>query len=74
MSQELIAIIIAAIGLAGLILRQGQRIDRLDEHLADVRERMARIEGLIEGWTRPRTTVFTPPPNEDPSSRTGTDG
>ena len=56
MSPEIIAIIGTGIALAGLILRQGmridrleQRIDRLDQGQADLRERMAKLEGLLEG-------------------------
>ena len=56
MSPELIAIIIAALSLGGLILSTthllGQRIDRVDRDMADLRERMARLEGLFEGFTR----------------------
>ena len=46
MSQELIAIIIAAVGLAALIV-PGQRAIRND--IAGLRERMAHLEGLLEG-------------------------
>ena len=46
MSQELIAIIIATIGLAALIV-PGQRAIRSD--IAGLRERMAHLEGLLEG-------------------------
>ena len=56
MSPEIIAIIGTGIALAGLILRQGmridrleQRIDRLDQGQADLRERMAKLESLLEG-------------------------
>ena len=56
MSPEIIAIIGTGIALAGLILRQGmridrleQRIDRLDQGQAELRERMAKLEGLLEG-------------------------
>ena len=49
MSPEIIAIIGTGIALAGLILRQGMRIDRLDQGQADLRERMAKLEGLLEG-------------------------
>ena len=56
MSPEIIAIIGTGMALAGLILRQGmridrleQRIDRLDQGQADLRERMAKLEGLLEG-------------------------
>ena len=49
MSPEIIAIIGTGIALAGLILHQGMRIDRLDQGQADLRERMAKLEGLLEG-------------------------
>ena len=49
MSPEMIAIIGTGIALAGLILRQGMRIDRLEQGQADLRERMAKLEGLLEG-------------------------
>ena len=56
MSPELIAIIIATAALGALILattaRLGQRIDRIDRDVADLRGRMARLEGLFEGFTR----------------------
>ena len=56
MSPELIAIIIATAALAGLILastaRLGTRIDRVDRDVADLRGRMARLEGLFEGFPR----------------------
>ena len=49
MSPELIAIIGAALALAAVIL-PGQHAMRCD--IADLRERMARLEGLFEGFTR----------------------
>ena len=49
MSPEIIAIIGTGIALAGLILRQSMRIDRLEQGQADLRERMAKLEGLLEG-------------------------
>ena len=48
-SPELIAIIGAVIALAAVIL-PGQHAMRRD--IADLRERMARLEGLFEGFTR----------------------
>ena len=48
MSPEIIAIVGTGIALAGLILRQGMRIDRLEQGQADLRERMAKLEGLRE--------------------------
>lgn len=53
MSMELIAIISASIALAGLILNGqnslGKEIGGLRKEINDLRERMARLEGLMEG-------------------------
>ena len=53
MSPEFYAIIGNGIVLAGIILTQSarlnSRIDRLEQGYADLRERMARLEGLLEG-------------------------
>ena len=53
MSMELIAIISASIALAGLILNGqnslGKEIGGLRGEINDLRERMARLEGLMEG-------------------------
>ena len=61
MSPEPIAIIIATATLGALTLtttaRLGQRIDRVDLDVADLRERMARLEGLFEGFTRRESTA-----------------
>ena len=57
---NLVAIVAVGAALAGLILRQGarldvridridERIDRVERGLADLRERMAKLEGLLEG-------------------------
>ena len=59
MSPELIAIIGAAIALAAAIL-PGQYAMRRD--IADLRERMARLEGLFEGFTRRESAAPAPPP------------
>ena len=53
MTPESLSIIATAIALAGLILN-GQRLQRQAEHdirreLGDLRERMAKLEGLLEG-------------------------
>ena len=56
MSPELIAIIGAALALAAAILpgRYAMRRDIAGLHrdIADLRDRMARLEGLFEGFTR----------------------
>ena len=53
MSPELIAIITAAIGLAGLNLvttgRLGARITTMEARLAGVEKETARLRGLLEG-------------------------
>ena len=49
LSQELIAIVLVGIGLAGLILHLGKRIDRLDVRLLAVENEQARTSGLLEG-------------------------
>ena len=75
MSPDTIAIIIATIGaacaLAGAIL-PGQYAMRRDiaglhrdiggihRDISDLRERMARLEGLFEGFTRRETAAPTP--------------
>ncbi len=53
MSPELIAIIGSAIALAGLILRQGSRLD-------DLADRVSRIEGLLA----PRPWHSSEPPDK----------
>ena len=64
MSPELIAIIASAAALGALILtttaRLGQRIDRIDRDVADLRERMARLEGLFEGFARREAVAADP--------------
>ena len=54
MSPELIAIIAAAIALAAVIL-PGQHAMRRD--VADLRERMGRLEGLFDGFTHHDTPI-----------------
>ncbi len=57
MSPELIAILGVGVAIAGLILnnqraivqRLDQRLDRVEQGHADLRERMAKLEGLLEG-------------------------
>lgn len=63
-TPEFIAILAVGVALASLILRQGTRLDgridrmnecveerlgRLEQGQADLRERMAKLEGLLEG-------------------------
>ena len=54
MSAELIAVIAVGVGLAGLILTglRGVRLEVRDVRgdVGDLRERMARLEGLFEGF------------------------
>ena len=49
MSPELIAILAGWISLAGLVLRLGGRIDRVEARLAAVEKESARIGELLEG-------------------------
>ena len=56
MSSELIGIIVATIALGAAIV-PGQRAMRgeiadIRKDIADLRERMARLEGLFEGFTK----------------------
>ncbi len=52
MNYELITIIVTIVGtgaaITGLIM---PRLSKIDNHIADLRERMARLEGLFEGFT-----------------------
>ena len=63
MSAELIAILAVGVALGGAMLAtmRGLRVDMADlrsdvrdvrSDVADLRERMARLEGLFEGFTR----------------------
>ena len=49
MTPELIAVLAGWISLAGLMLRLGGRIDRVEARLAAVEKETARIGGLLEG-------------------------
>ena len=53
LSRETLAVIGAATALAGLILRQGSRIDKrfeqIEERLTSVERETSRIGGLLEG-------------------------
>ena len=58
MSPEFIAIIVVGLSnIAGLAFLWG-----LHRDVADLRERMARIEGLFEGFMRRETVAPAPPP------------
>ena len=53
MSPELIAILVVGVAVAGIVLN-GQRIarhdiDELRRDMGGLRERMAKLEGLLEG-------------------------
>ena len=48
MSPEMYSIIGVGLALAGLIM---PKLSEIDNHIAELRERMARIEALIEGFT-----------------------
>ncbi len=79
MSPELMAVIGAAIALAAVILssqramrreigdmrqEMHQEIRKVQQDIGDLRERMARLEGLFEGFTK---TVPGPQPQAAPS-------
>ena len=49
MSPEIVTIITVAIGLAGLILNGQRAVAELRREVAALRERMAHLEGLLEG-------------------------
>ena len=57
MSPELIAIIGTAIALAAAILPS---LHAMRRNIADLRERMARLEGLFEGFTRHESASLPP--------------
>ena len=60
MSPELIAIITASVAILGFLWNLHRDLAGIHRGIGDLRERMARIEGLFEGFTR-RETV--PPPS-----------
>ena len=79
MSPEFMAVIGAAIALAAVILssqramrreigdlrqEMRQEIGKVQKDVSDLRERMARLEGLFEGFTK---TVPGPQPQAAPS-------
>ena len=55
MTPEMIAILGVGIALAGIILHTSRDTNRaladLRKEIAELRERMARLEGLFEGFT-----------------------
>jgi len=59
MSVELIGIISVGVALAGLILASKREINlrlvALEQGQADLRERMARLEGILEGLVLERS-------------------
>ena len=59
-SPELIAIITASVAILGFLWNLHRDLAGIHRDIGDLRERMARIEGLFEGFTR-RETV--PPPS-----------
>ena len=61
MSPELIAILAGWIALAGLVLRLGGRIDRVEARLASVEKETARMGGLLEGLGLTGRTQATEP-------------
>lgn len=62
MTPEFWAIIGVGAGIAGLFFRLDVRISRLDDHVRTLSERMAKLEGAMDGFMkgfsegkRPRT-------------------
>ena len=55
MTPELIAILAVGVALAGLVRAMHRdlsgRLSRVEGEIGDLRERMARLEGVIEGFT-----------------------
>ena len=49
MNAELIGILGVGVALAGLFLRLSSQIDGIQNRLASIEQRLARVEGLIEG-------------------------
>ncbi len=64
MSVELIGIISVGVALAGLILASKRdinlRLISLEQGQADLRERMARLEGILEGLALRRAEKIEP--------------
>ena len=52
MTSEFCAVIGSAMALAGLILNGQRSVAEMRRDIADLRERMARLEGLFEGFTK----------------------
>ena len=54
MTMGIVILIAIATSNRSLCRELGERIDALNERLADVRERLGRVEGLLEGfqWAR----------------------
>ena len=52
MTPEFYAVIGSTMALAGLILNGQRGVAEMRRDIADLRERMARLEGLFEGFTK----------------------
>ena len=59
MSPELIATITAAVVILGFLWNLHRDMAGIHRDIGDLRERMARLEGLFEGFTRRESA---PPP------------
>ena len=79
MTLELINTITVGLALAGLIIglfawlrhdirEQNSRLDNLrqdsNQRLSEIRDRLSRLEGLIEGLFHPRTVTPQPTPDQ----------
>ena len=60
MTPEAWTVIVVGIGLAGLFVRMDVRIGRLDDHVRDQGQRLARLEGKVDTLI----SVFVKPPGK----------
>ena len=51
MTPEVVSVIAVGVALAGMNLYLARGMNELRRDIADLRERMARLEGLFEGFT-----------------------
>ena len=60
MTPEAWTVIVVGIGLAGLFVRMDVRIGRLDDHVRDQGQQLARLEGKVDTLI----SVFVKPPEK----------
>ena len=56
MTPEVVSVIAVGVALAGMNLYLARGMNELRRDIADLRERMARLEGLFEGFTGRKPT------------------